>query len=64
MPKNYEADFGKVLFATVNEESEKCAKQYNAAVGDVVLFRNFKEKVVVHSGKAANSEALKDWLLP
>ena len=64
--KNYETDFGKVLFATVKEESEECAKQYNAAVGDVVLFRghNFKEKVVVHSGKAANSEALKDWLLP
>lgn len=26
VPKNYGADFGKVLFATIKMESEECAK--------------------------------------
>ena len=64
MPKNHGGDFGRVSFVTVKDGSEECAKKYAAAVGDVALFRTFKEKQVVHSGKAASSEALKEWLLP
>ena len=51
--------------ATMSQvHDEECAAQYNASVGDVVFFRNFYPRSVIHKVKAVSSKALKPWLEP